>query len=89
MGRYRIPDHVNHLILGHFPGETFEADIDAAQEARLVSRGQIEIVGGLTHLSREELDTLARAHDIDPADHPNKPSLIDAIQAKTPNDKEQ
>lgn len=86
MGRYRIPDHVNHRVLDHYPGETFEADIPAAQEGRLIARGQIEPVGGLTNLSRDELDAIATAKNIDPADHPNKASLVDAIQA---HDKEQ
>lgn len=83
MARYKVPDAVNHRILGHYPGETFDADIPAAQEARLIARGQLEAVASLASKPREELDEMARALNIDPAAHPNKPSLIDAIQAAT------
>ena len=83
MARYKVPDRVNHRILGHWPGETFDADIPAAQEARLIARGQLEAVAGLSSKSREELDAMARELNIDPAAHPNKSSLIDAIQAES------
>ena len=75
-------------ILGHKAGETFEADIPAAQEARLVARGQLTVVGGLGSVSREKLDEMARALSLNPDQYPNKPALIDAIQAKTPTLKE-
>lgn len=81
---YTIPDHVNHRILEHYPGETFTADIPEAQEARLIARGQIKVAGGLSQLSRDELDAVAVQLHIDPSDHPNKPSLIDAIKAADP-----
>lgn len=84
MGSYRIPDAINHRILGRWPGDTFTADIPAALEARLVARGQLEIVGGLHRLTREELDGIAVELGIDPSDHPNKQSLIDAIKAADP-----
>jgi hypothetical protein len=88
MGTYRVPDHVNHLILGHYPGEQFTADIPADQEARLVARGQLEVVKSLSSRPREELDEMARALNIDPAAHSNKPSLIEAIEANTPSTEE-
>lgn len=81
MGRYTIPADVPHSVLDHQPGETFDADLPAEQEARLVARGQITVAGGLGRVPREELDQMASALNIDPAAHPNKQSLIDAIQA--------
>ena len=84
MGAYKVPDRLNHRVLGHWPGEEFDADIPAAQEARLIARGQLEVrTSGLTAKPREELDVMARELNIDPAAHPNKPSLIDAIKAET------
>lgn len=44
--RYRVPDHVNHIVLGHWPGEEFEAEIPPKQEARLLSSGALELVDG-------------------------------------------
>ncbi len=83
MARYRVPDDINHLILGHFPGDTFDADIPAAQEARLVGRGQLIAEAGLAGRTRGELDEVARGLSLNPDEYPNKPSLIDAIQAET------
>jgi len=88
MGRYTIPDHIDHMILDHYPGETFEADIPAEQEARLVARGQLKVAGGLGSVPREQLDQMAREQNIDPSAHPTKPALIDAIKANTPIEKE-
>lgn len=79
--KYTIPDGVPVEVLGHKAGESFDADIPAEQEARLVARGQLAVSGGLSQLPREQLDTIAREQGIDPEQHPNKPSLIDAIKA--------
>ena len=71
-----------HEVLGHQPGEQFQTDdIPATQEAFLVAVGHLSVTGGLSTKPREELDEMARGLNIDPAAHPNKPSLIDAIQA--------
>lgn len=83
MGSYTVPDGAPP-ILGHYAGEQFEADIPAAQEARLVARGQLIVAGGLGPKPRSELDEMARALGMNPDKYPNKPALIDAIQAKTP-----
>lgn len=87
MATYTVPEGAPR-ILGHKAGETFEADIPAAQEARLVARGQLSVAGGLGGLSREKLDEMARALGLNPDQSPNKASLIDAIQAQTPTKKE-
>lgn len=79
--KYTIPDDVTVEVLGHNAGDTFEADIPAEQEARLVARGQLAVSGGLGQLPREQLDAIAREHGIDPGHHPNKSSLVDAIKA--------
>lgn len=80
MGRYRIPDGVNHRVLDHYPGETFEADLDPAQEARLIARGQLEPTTSLDALSREQLDHLAAQQGVEnPSALPNKDAVIAAI----------
>lgn len=39
MGTYRVTGE--HAVFGHQPGETFQRDIPAEQEARLIERGAI------------------------------------------------
>jgi hypothetical protein len=85
MPQYTIPEG-SPDILGHKAGETFEADIPAAQEARLVARGQLQVSGGLGQMPREKLDEMARALNLNPDQFANKPALIDAITAKTPKE---
>lgn len=87
MATYTVADG-SPSIMGHKAGETFEADIPAAQEARLIARGQLTVSGGLSGLSREKLDEMARVMNLNPDQYPNKTSLIDAIQAHTPITKE-
>lgn len=87
MPTYKVPEG-SPSVLGHKAGDTFDADIPAAQEARLIARGQLTLVGGLDSLSREKLDEMARALSLNPEQYPNKPSLIEAIQAQTPITKE-
>lgn len=43
MPRYRVVG--NNEVLGHEPGESFEADLDAVQERRLIAGGHIVRVG--------------------------------------------
>lgn len=43
MPRYRVVG--NNEVLGREPGESFEADLDAVQEARLLAGGHIARVG--------------------------------------------
>lgn len=83
MGRYTIPDDINQFVLGRCPGETFNADIPPAQEARLLARGQILLAESLDNKTRPELDTLARELGVDdPEELPNKDAVIAAINNK-------
>lgn len=41
--RYRVPDHVNHRVFEHWPGDVFEAEIPPKQEARLLASGALEL----------------------------------------------
>ena len=43
MPRYRVVG--THEVLGHAPGESFEADLDPVQERRLIAGGHIARVG--------------------------------------------
>lgn len=82
MATYIVPDGAPR-VFGHKAGEQFSAEIPAAQEARLIARGQLTVAGGLASKSRAELDEMASVLNLNPDDYPNKTSLIDAIQATT------
>jgi hypothetical protein len=41
---YRIPVEVGRRVLDHYPGDTFEADLDEIHEWRLMAAGAIERV---------------------------------------------
>lgn len=55
-------------VLGHEPGETFQADIPIAQEERLIARGAIEPGPGNTPLADpdESVDRSPRDGDEEP-----------------------
>jgi hypothetical protein len=81
-GRYRVT--APSAVLGYEPGETFEQLIPPEQEARLIARGQLEVVGGLTGKTREELNDFAAASGVtDPESLPNKDAVAEAIEATT------
>ncbi len=81
-GRYRVTAPT--AVLGHEPGETFEQLIPPEQEARLIARGQLEVVGGLVGKTREGLNDLATAAGVtDPGGLPNKDAVAEAIEATT------
>lgn len=50
--RYRVAGP--HEVLGHLPGEMFEADLDPVTEARLVLGGHIERVAAYSFVPRRE-----------------------------------
>jgi len=51
MPRYRVAS--KHRVLGHEPGEEFEAEIDSVQEARLLAGGHLEPVSDDTPADEE------------------------------------
>ncbi len=80
--RYRVSGP--HEVLGYEPGDVFEQNIAPEQEARLIARGQLEIVGGLVGKTREGLNDLAAAAGVtDPGSLPNKDAVAEAIEATT------
>ena len=46
----------NTAYMDHQPGETFEADLDDAQEDRAIERGAIKVVKGNHHSKKEASD---------------------------------
>jgi hypothetical protein len=73
---------------GHKPGETFDAELSEAEEARAIARGSIAKGEGqeekkqLEDLSRSELDAKASEVGVgEPEKLPNRAAVIDAIRS--------
>lgn len=63
------------------PGETFTAELDPEQEARLIARGSIElVVPEPAEATRDELNEVAASLGVEkPERLPNKQAVLDAI----------
>lgn len=76
--RYRVS--APSRVLGHSPGETFSADIETVQEARLLDSGALVREEEIAEQSRDDLDALAQVAGVEgPHKLPNKQAVIDAI----------
>lgn len=78
-----------HAVHGYPPGQTFSADLEPAQEKRMLDRGSLRIVPGksLKSFSRDQLNEQAAALGVpSPDELENKQAVIDAIETAQNND---